>query len=209
MTGSKLVFDEDTHTYKVDGKPLPSVTDICSVLESYKDISPEVLRQAARRGSLIHEYTQLIDYGVPVEDLEIEPELAGYVLAYVRFLRDYKPTWEMVEQPLFSLELGYAGTLDRYGTIDGQPTFVDIKSVYAVTRPLRITWAAQLAGYRKLHGKTESRLLNLVLCKDGTYKLYYAEDSERRYGFNAADLFDTLLDMKKLLGGKKCPKNTH
>ena len=59
-----LVFNEDNHTYELDGRPLPSVTEILSILNDFSDVSPYVLAQAARRGTLVHEYCEMIDYGV-------------------------------------------------------------------------------------------------------------------------------------------------
>ena len=70
---TRLVFDEEKHLYFYDGHIIPSVTEICSPLQSFDDVSPAVLQQAQRRGTQVHEYTQLIDYGVTAEELEVEP----------------------------------------------------------------------------------------------------------------------------------------
>lgn len=198
---TNLVFDEDRHIYTYDGHIYPSVTEICAPLQSF-DVSPAVLQQAQRRGTQVHEYTQLIDYGVTAEDLEVEPELAGYVLAYMRFLRDYKPEWTMIEQPLVSTSSHYAGTLDRFGEIDGKPWLVDIKTTAQPKRPTLISWACQLEGYQRMlecyvYGRTD-----LQLKKDGTYKLYFSFSTQDKYDFDAADLFDKLLQINRILKGE-------
>lgn len=198
-----FVFNETSHTYEVDGARLPSVTEICSLLRPPDNISPEVLRQAARRGTAVHEYAQLLDYGIEPDEMDVEPELAGYVTAYIRFLRDYKPEWELIEQPLYSLDLGFAGTLDRFGEIDGQPVILDIKTASSVNRATRISWAVQLAGYLALLNRECDKRLNLLLKKDGTYQLIDAEDTERKYSFTASVLFSVLLDIKHITGGRK------
>ena len=202
MTDTLLVFDEEKHIYTYDGHIYPSVTEICAPLQSFADVSPAVLQQAQRRGTQVHEYCQLIDYGVEPDALEVEPELAGYVLAYMRFLRDYKPEWTMIEQPLVSTAEHYAGTLDRFGKIDGRPWLVDIKTTAQPKRPTLISWACQLEGYARMLECDIYRRTDLQLKKDGTYRLFDADDTESKYSFDAVELFDQLLQINKILKGE-------
>jgi len=201
MTDTRLVFDAERHLYLYYGHIYPSVTEICAPLQSF-DVSPAVLQQAQRRGTQVHEYCQLIDYGIEPDELEVEPELAGYVLAYMRFLRDYKPQWEMIEQPLVSTAQHYAGTLDRFGTIDGKPWLVDIKTTAQPKRPTLISWACQLEGYQRMLECDIYHFVDLQLKKDGTYKLYFSFSTQDKYDFDAADLFDKLLKINKILKGE-------
>lgn len=200
---TELHFDPDNHAYIVNGKRVPCVSDIFRPLEHFGEINPEIIRQAARRGSLVHEYTELLDYGEPLESFEIEPEVLGYIQAYANFLRDYgSPCWVYVEKPLYSEEHGFAGTLDRYGYLDDQLTIVDIKTSSAVNRLTKILWAAKLYAYRVLIGE-DARRVNLLLMKDGKYRLYDAEHTEAKYNVSSADLFSHLLAVNKLIGGYK------
>lgn len=50
---TKLEFDEETHTYTLEGKKLPSVTTLLDD-GSYKDVDPEILKRACERGTFIH-----------------------------------------------------------------------------------------------------------------------------------------------------------
>jgi hypothetical protein len=201
MTDTRLVFDEEKHQYTYDGHIYPSVTEICTPLQSF-DVSPAVLQQAQRRGTQVHEYCQLIDYGIEPDALEVEPELAGYVLAYMRFLRDYKPEWDMIEQPLVSTAEHYAGTLDRFGKIDGRPWLMDIKTTSQPKRPTRISWVCQLEGYSRMLECNIYRRADLQLKKDGTYKLYFDDETEEKYSFDAVELFDQLLNINKIMKGE-------
>lgn len=166
-----LTFDERTHTYTVDGVPLPSVTEVTRFLAyDYKSDRPWLAEQAARRGTAVHEACALIDYG---ETPEETPEFAGYLTAYRRFLHDYKPDWELIEFPMGSLDLGYAGTMDRCGMIDGERCVLDIK-----TGQLHYTAvSAQLTAYAMLYKLSPhcsdlyGGLKVLKLSKDGTYIL--------------------------------------
>ena len=199
-----LIFHEETHTYELDGVKLPSVTEILSPFSGTDAVSSAVLNQAARRGSLVHAYTQLIDYGIAPEDIDIVPELAGYVSAYLRFLRDWQPTWELIEQPVH-YGMAYAGTLDRYGTIDDKAVMVDIKSTSGASRQQKVVWACQLEGYDRAlppQFPKPKKHLNLLLKSNGKYTLYDAADSEDRYNFSASDLFMCcLLIHKARFGG--------
>lgn len=194
-------FDEATHTYSIDGKKLPSVTEICGLLNNWGDLNPAILMQAARRGTVVHEYCELVDYGVDEDGIECEPELAGYVIAYMRFLRDYRPLWEMVEQKVYSEQFGFAGTLDRFGTIDGKPVLLDIKTSSSVNKLAKIIWACQLSAYTLLLAKEgeEVKRWNLVLKRDGKYQIIDAAESEKKYAFSGFSLFNTLLLIWKIV----------
>ena len=163
-----IQFDESTHTYTLDGVVLPSVTHICRFLSyDYKSDRPWLAEAAARRGTAVHEACALIDYG---EEPEETPEIVGYLKAYRRFLADYRPDWELIEYPVGSLELGYAGTLDRYGTLyDGRSCILDIKTGQLHGPSLR----AQLTAYQNLLPPRyyADYLYALKLSKDGTYEL--------------------------------------
>lgn len=162
-------FDPERHIYTVDGEQLPSVTEVCRFCAyDYKSDRPWLAEAAARRGSAVHEACALIDFG---EEPEETPELAGYLKAYRRFLADCKPDWELIEHPMGDASLGFAGTLDRYGTIDGVQTLLDIKTGTVHTAAV----SAQLAGYRSLLFQERGSLVfaacALKLSRDGTYDL--------------------------------------
>ncbi len=201
----KLIFREEDHTYWRGSVRVPSVTEILSPLSNFGSVSPAIVQQAARRGSLVHEYTELIDYGVPPEDIDIEPELAGYVSAYIRFLRDWQPTWTMIEQIVDGYM--YAGRLDRYGTIDGRTVLLDIKTTSGASRQQKVTWALQLHGYNMalllLPMPPARGKLDLLLKPNGKYTLYDAADTERRYGFSSLYLFDCCLHIYNAMHGGK------
>lgn len=48
----------------------------------------------------VHEACALIDYG---EEPEESAQIAGYLKAYRRFLKDYRPDWELIEHPMGTL----------------------------------------------------------------------------------------------------------
>ena len=165
-----IQFHEKSHTYTLDGVELPSVTHICRFLAyDYKSDRPWLAAEAARRGTAIHEACALIDYG---EEPEETPEIAGYLKAYRRFLKDCRPDWEGIETPLFVCDDWYkfAGTPDRWGKMSGKLTLLDIKSG-AVHVPYV---SAQLCGYGLMllaMGRDIRSFYTLRLDKSGVYEL--------------------------------------
>lgn len=166
-----LTFDESTHTYTINGVVVPSVTEVCRFLSyDQKSDRPWLAKAAADRGTRIHAACTLIDYG---EEPEETPEIAGYLKAYRRFLKDYRPEWVGIEYITGNAALGLAGTVDRYGTLyDGRLCILDIKSGAQLhLAPLR----AQLTGYQQLlhaeRGFSPAHLYGLHLTKEGTYTL--------------------------------------
>lgn len=165
-----FVFFEKGHIYMLDGKRLPCVSDLCRFLhrEIYKDAPPWQMEAAAHRGTAVHQATEKLDREGRAE---IQEEYLGYLEAYAAFLREHTASWELVERSLYHPEDLYAGTIDRYGLLDGARTLLDIKTTYTVHKPL---CSASLNLYRRMleaRGYRVERLLILHLKKDGTYKL--------------------------------------
>lgn len=175
---SKVQFDEATHTYTLDGKELPSVTHIIRYLavDKANNADPNMALMARERGSAVHEATVMYDYSGEIPD-DFPAEYAPYLEAYVQFVRDYKPSWELIEHQMGNATLGFAGTLDRFGLIDGEYAILDIKTSYKVDIP---SLSAQLAAYHDLllneqFERLENaniRHLGLQLMRTGKYRLY-------------------------------------
>ena len=200
-------YDPATHTYRIDGVAVPSVTQVVDVITASERsaINPAVLAQAARRGTLVHEYTESIDYGIPLEEIEIEPALAGYVQSWLRFKRDWLFTPLHIEKPLYDAEAGYAGRIDRIGTVNGRSAIVDIKTTTNFDRMAKIALACQLAGYERLCMdeiiSAPYSKYGVQLKKDGTYTVHDADKIQEKYKFDAAQAFSNALQIKKLIGG--------
>ena len=167
----KITFDQENHRYYIDGVEVPSVTTVCRFLAyDQKSDKPWLARVAADRGTRVHEACAAIDYGLYPEETE---DISGYLKAYRRFLKDYRPDWEGIEYTVGSAEIGMAGTIDRFGTLyDGRRCILDIKTGTQLhDAPLR----AQLTGYKRLlaldRGFYPEYLYALQLSKDGTYTM--------------------------------------
>jgi hypothetical protein len=165
----ELMFEEESHIYTLQGEVLPCVSDLCRFLhrEIYKDAPSWAMEAAAERGTAVHEAAQQLD---STGTADIPDEYAPYLQAYAAFLREHDVEWMLIEQPLYHPQHLYAGTIDRYGIVDGFHTLVDLKTTYTIYKPL---CGAQLNLYRLMliiRGYPVQRLAILHLKKDGTYR---------------------------------------
>ena len=199
-----LEFDAEKHIYTIDGVVVPSVTEVLSILNDFSSVSPAALQQAARRGTLVHEYTQLIDYGMDANDIDIEPELVGYVQAWLQFEHDWQPQWELIEHKVHCGKQ-FAGTLDRLGIIAEKRTLVDIKSSTSPSVRTKIIWAGQLHGYYEALDERmkPSQIWDVLLKKDGSYSIIDGAESETKYGFRAWELWESALYIYNTLHRRK------
>ena len=174
---AKLIFLDDNHEYRVGNEVLPSVSEILRFLtrEMYDSVSQYTLDNAADRGKRVHKATENLDrYG----EAQVDNDIVPYVQAYVKFCKDYCPQWTRIEYACYHPEMMFAGTFDRYGTINGEQYLVDIKTT--ATRH-KIREEAQLCGYQKIaeaNGLIVHKRAILQLRKDGTYKFEVMGDDD-------------------------------
>ena len=188
-----IVFFEDSHEYLLDGViTVPSVTTILGVITNfeYKGINSSVLEQAAKRGSLVHEYCQLYDYEIlPEED---EYGIYGYIKAYADFVRDYRCKWEQIEAPVYS-SMGFAGTLDRAGLVEGKQAIVDIKTIANPTKMNKFVVCMQTSAYAiaraETFGTQTLKRYAVYLKENGEYSVLDCAEYELKYGVNSSKIF--------------------
>lgn len=184
----------DTSAYQVDGRRVPSVTEVLSLagVSSFGGgcgIDPDVLAKAAHRGHRVHEWTEWLDDSSRRDDAEPSPlGIEGYCDAYHAFKDEsgFKP--QHVEYVVVNDSRRYAGTIDRIGSIellkDERPIVLDLKTSAMLAPEVRL----QLSGYRMAFAAEQGtdpkdyQRASLQLTKDGKYKLKFFED--------AADDFD-------------------
>lgn len=166
---SILQYFDKGHIYMLEGDRIPCVSDLCRFLhrEIYKDAPLWQLEAAADRGTKVHAATEALD---KTGQAEIQDEYLPYLQAYAQFRQEHDVQWELIEYADYHPELRYAGTIDRYGLVDGIRTLLDIKTTYTVYKPL---CGASLNLYRLIleaREKQVERLMILHLKKDGTYR---------------------------------------
>ena len=136
MNAPTVEFDADLHRYTVAGEVLPSVTTILQVVNPIRGAMA-----AAARGTEVHRLTEVYDLG---QSEPVPAELAGYIVAYVNFLRDHNFEPLHIEERVHHPEHLYAGSLDRIGVLHRDLAVVDIK-----TGMIRPVTGLQLAAYQE------------------------------------------------------------
>ena len=155
-------FDPATHTYSMDGRPVPSVTQVLKET-GFIDTS-HYPPGAAERGAAVHEMLALSDCQ-RLDLSSIGEDLAGYLLAWTRFRLAMHLNWPCmrIETPEYGIA-GYAGTPDR--VLHERMLVLDIKSG-------DIEWWVkyQLAGYVALvdGGAYGWHGMAVAVRADGTY----------------------------------------
>ena len=156
---SEVQFDETTHTYTVDGRVVPSVTQ---VLRAAGFVDDRWFNEKARnRGRKVAIAIDLLNEG---NLWNCPDDIRGYVDAWEQFLADGFVPRE-VEKPRYHALYDYAGTPDALGLWLDRPTVVDAKT--GLERP---EYKLQTAGYAGLLDVYHDRLC-LFLCDDGTYRI--------------------------------------
>lgn len=110
MSGRAKTFDAERHEYRIDGRRVPSVTQIVGDLLPCYPAGEWFME----RGRAVHACAAMIAHGV---EFNSDPQIDGQVRACRAFFADIKPAVVAVEQPVYSERYQYAGTLDMVATV--------------------------------------------------------------------------------------------
>lgn len=122
-----LTFDETAHEYRLEGQPVPSVTQVLQLIDSFEGVPLDVLEAAREFGQHVHHAVELDSKGELDED-SLDPALAEYVAGWRKFLSDREATVLASEARVCDPRLRYAGTLDSLVSIGGKTWLIDVKS---------------------------------------------------------------------------------
>jgi hypothetical protein len=169
-----LTFEEDAHLYRVDGRVVPSVTQI--IREVFPEAWPWSDEFAMRRGAMVHKALHFWILG-ELDPKSVSSYIAGYVAAGVRFLSE--SGFEIARTPdgalatevrMYSPTYDFAGTADLFGTLTRRFACVDHKSGEPGWPAGPQTWAySQL--WQEMTGTFPRDRFALRLFDDGSYQL--------------------------------------
>jgi len=171
-------FDEDCHIYTDElGVFVPSLTQILKLqgLSDYSGIDPEVLENAARRGTEVHGLAATFNQLGEIDPNWITDECDAYFSAYMKFLDDshFKPDPAWTERSFIANIQGFSlgMTPDTYGTYGRYQAIIEFKCTSGEQPSWAVQTAAQEAGIFKSNRCGRVRRFALMLRKDATYKL--------------------------------------
>lgn len=144
-------FIEETHTYLLNGKKLPSVSTILGdtiFSDKYAGVDEYILRRAAQFGTNVHKAIELeMTFMLNDEELEVYKKWL--------FLKERKGIEPYKKENKVHLDELYAGTYDMEAMINGEKCLCDIKTTYELDLEY-ISW--QLSLYELASGKRFDKL---------------------------------------------------
>ena len=192
-----LVFDKDTHEYKVNGLVIPSVTQIIqgAGLTNFANVPDFILQEKADLGTKVHSATELYDKGT-LDKKSLHPILKKYLNSWIKFKKDFDFVVEDIEEVYYHPLYKSIGRVDRVGTIKSKKVLLDIKSGVKYK-----THAIQTAGYKILHdyGKPKSEQIKeryTVYLSETGYKVEPNKDQTDENVFLAALTIFNFLNKK-------------
>jgi hypothetical protein len=168
MSAAMPVLDEATHRYSLDGATVPGVTEILAPIANFQMVDANILNAAAAFGTAVHKACELDDRG-DLDEPSLDPAIVPYLAAWRRFSQDHRVWWSLIEARVYNRQMGYAGTVDRFGTVDGEPAVVDLKT----SIKLHPTVGPQLAAYLKAipEAPVLTRRIGVLLRPTGDYQM--------------------------------------
>lgn len=138
----RLTFEEEGHIYKLDGKVIPSVTEIINFMDEYAGIPKDVMQKAQKRGSMVHLCTHFYD-NETLDYSSVDEKIEPYLAAWIQFraYSGYVPMFS--EQKVFSEKFMFAGTFDTLGFVKDELWLIDKKA----TAKIMPSSDLQTAGY--------------------------------------------------------------
>ena len=155
---AQVEFDQETHTYKLDGKRIPSVTQIINEL---LPINYNPHHWYLQRGTAVHACAAFIAKGV---DFEWDKRISGQVLAIRKFFREVRPEILGIEEMVYSEKYRYAGIFDLWCKIGTKNCLVDYKATMSVDRV-----GLQLAAYELAMKPYIKYGVGVEIREDGSY----------------------------------------
>ena len=179
-----------------DIKDYIRVTDVLFPLSGLKNIDPYILKNAADRGTKVHEICEAIVNDIGFLDDPMERKLNGYIQSFKQWLPK-----KFIEKPqrFFCNKYGITGECDGVYEDENGYVLIDIKTPVNESK----TWRLQGSAYSylaKKAGYNITRIEFIKLSKDGNIpKIYtYEEDFE---------MFLKCLDVYKYFFNKPVQEN--
>jgi len=177
-------YDDESHTYTIDGRPVPSITQ---ALVEAGIVETKFYNEEGRdRGSFIHKASQYLDQ----KDLDLDsiPEdHKGFLDGYQEFkdCTGFEPYLHGIEKPLFHPVHYFGGTPDRWGKLNGSDVVLELKTG-SISPWTAIQTAAQEILINFIEPALDLRRHALRLSKDGKWKLFTYNDPRDHAVFLAA-----------------------
>lgn len=170
----QLAFDKPSHTYTLNGRAVPSVTQVLQPLELFEGIPFHVLEAARERGQFVHEAMALLVRGA-LDWASLDVSLVPYIEGGKRFLDESGAVVIASEMSVACPRIRCAGTFDLLAHMRDSECLIEFKATAALPR----TVGPQTAAYERLYQATHGpgyRRRYCVQLKPGDYKVHPLTD---------------------------------
>jgi CRISPR/Cas system-associated exonuclease Cas4 (RecB family) len=138
---SELLFDEELHSYSLDGKQLISVTQLLEkqkISPEYKFVNREVLQKSAEKGTFVHKEIEVYN---KTGEVGFSQELQDYI----SYVEENELTCVASECKVYTDY--FAGTFDQLlSTKDGELIITDNKTTSTLHKSA-VSWQLSLYAY--------------------------------------------------------------
>lgn len=169
-----LAFEESTHSYTFEGRPVPSVTQVLSFLDDFEKVPPATLEAARQFGTHVHLAAALLVQGELDWD-SLDDGLHGPMTGLEHFLKYSGAVVTQAEQKVYHPKLRYAGTLDAIVHWRNGLAVVDWKTGSTPPRSVGPQTAAYCAALEAATGQRIKRRYCVQLL-DGDYRVKKLDD---------------------------------
>lgn len=173
-------FDVERHRYTVGGVEVPAVGTIVRWARVNAHDGPWMREEHRERGKAIHAASLALDIGAEDADTllrRLPDAWRPYLQAYVNFRGTGKVfKWRRMEQPYVNRSLGFAGTPDRVGSMNGYAAILEIKTGHETDWHGLQTAGQDILLHRDWHLRRYRRFV-VYLHREGTFKLREHVDS--------------------------------
>ena len=176
--------------YSIDGKNYPSVTSVLGIKKKKElanwrqsigeDVANWEMGRAARRGKSTHTLVEQYLKGETPSERSVLP------LGLFKLMRPYVDQIDnihMIEQVMYSKELGLAGQTDCIAEYNGKLSVVDFKTA---NKERKESWidnyflqcTAYATMYKELYGKNIDQIVVLIASEDGAMQSFIKETKD-------------------------------
>lgn len=202
MNNNNLEFQEKSHSYYLNKKRIPSVTQILAPISKvlYENIEIATLRNKAKIGTKVHRLIELHSKFGLFPSEEEDEDILKYFNQYLEWLKNLENSYifENEFKGFYSSnEMVFGGTIDNIRMIGNSLVLIDYKTV---ANPNDLILSLQLFGYKLIAEQTLGIVINefkaLCLRKDG---FEYVDLTNLVLNKKTEELFVKLYELTQIL----------